>query len=264
VSAKGQRVTIMVHKDGDLRSRSLRLPVWLLRVALVVGSTILALILLATAVYAPIVRTAARVPGLNRELRHLRAENEQVRRLASTLAEMESRYDQVRTMLGGDLIPERTLQHGSVPVAHSIVASPPGPSVRYAVGPSIPSYWPLDGPGLVTRGPVGGGGDGEAHRGLDVAIPMGTPIRAAGGGRVQRAGDDPEYGRFVLIAHPDGYRTMYGHASRLLVAAGDSVTAGQVIGLSGSTGRSTAPHLHYEVLRDGRSIDPRSLLNRES
>jgi murein DD-endopeptidase MepM/ murein hydrolase activator NlpD len=92
---------------------------------------------------------------------------------------------------------------------------------------------------------------------------LGTPIRAAGGGTVAEAGDDPEYGRFILINHPDGYQSMYGHASRLLVAPGQFVSAGAVIGLSGSTGRSTAPHLHFEIRRDGRVIDPRSIVAQE-
>jgi len=78
---------------------------------------------------------------------------------------------------------------------------------------------------------------------------------------VSRAGYDPEYGLFAQIDHADGYQSMYGHASRLLVAAGDTVSAGQAIGLSGSTGRSTAPHLHFEITEDGRSIDPGPLVS---
>jgi murein DD-endopeptidase MepM/ murein hydrolase activator NlpD len=92
---------------------------------------------------------------------------------------------------------------------------------------------------------------------------MGTPIRAAAGGTVAEAGDDPEYGHYILVNHPDGYQSMYGHASRLLVVAGQFVPAGEVIGLSGSTGRSTAPHLHFEIRRDGRAIDPRSIVRQE-
>jgi murein DD-endopeptidase MepM/ murein hydrolase activator NlpD len=80
---------------------------------------------------------------------------------------------------------------------------------------------------------------------------------------VSGVGDDPEYGLFVRIDHPEGYQTMYGHASRLLVSLGDSVHAGQVVGLSGTTGRSTAPHLHFEVRRDGQPIDPSALVSLE-
>jgi murein DD-endopeptidase MepM/ murein hydrolase activator NlpD len=68
---------------------------------------------------------------------------------------------------------------------------------------------------------------------------------------------------FVLLDHPDGYQSLYGHASRLLVAVGDSVRAGQVVALSGSTGRSTGPHLHFEVRVGGRAVDPRTVVREE-
>ena len=95
-------------------------------------------------------------------------------------------------------------------------------------------------------------------------MPAGTPVRAAGGGLVQAAGTDPAYGLFVLVRHPEGYETIYGHASRLLVHEGDSVRTGQVIALSGSSGRSTAPHLHFEIRREGRSLDPLTVVKREN
>ncbi len=259
MSRDRRAVTIMVHKDGDLESWSMRVPLWLTRAAVTSGIVLAVLIVIAAAVWAPLARTAARVPGMNREIARLRAENAQVRDLAATLRTVEQRYEQVRTMLGGDVVPERTRTEGTVPVAHAILARPPGDPGRYAKGPSVPGFWPLDERGVITRGPVGSGSGGEIHSGIDVAVPVGTPIRAAGGGVVTGAGEDPELGLFIRVRHPDGYESMYGHASRLLVSQGDSVQAGHVIALSGSTGRSTAPHLHFEVLRGGRSVDPRSL-----
>ena len=74
------------------------------------------------------------------------------------------------------------------------------------------------------------------------------------------AGYDSDYGLFVLLWHPSGYSRMYGHKLSLLAAEGDEVQAGQVIGLSGNSGRSTAPHLHFEVRRDGKSVDPLELV----
>ncbi len=88
----------------------------------------------------------------------------------------------------------------------------------------------------------------------------GSRILAAGAGTVLEAGDDPVYGRFVRIAHAGGYESVYGHASRLLVAEHQHVTRAQVIALSGSTGVSTAPHLHFEIRKDGRPVDPRGLV----
>ena len=257
-------VTIMLHRDGDLESRSIRLPLWLARFIVIGGSTLAVFIVLAAVLYAPIARTAARVPGLTGEVERLRAENEMVHELSDRLQEAESRYDQVRTMLGGDVVAARGRALSDDPVAHALLARAPGDSGRYEEGPSVPNHWPLHEPGIITRGTVGSSAGSEAHSGLDIAVPLGTPIRAAGGGVIQEAGQDPEYGLFVLIGHPEDYQSMYGHASRLLVQTGDSVRAGQVIAMSGSTGRSTAPHLHFEVLHEGQSVDPRPLVREES
>lgn len=255
-------VTIIVHRDGALESYKLRLPLWLARAVLGTASVVAVLWLVVVALYGPIVRTAARVPGMQREIARLTAENRQVTQLAAQLARVEQRYEQVRTMLGGNVVPPRASGGGPLGVAYPLTANPPGAPARYERGPSIPTHWPLVGGGVVTRGQVGGAGD-DTHPGMDIAVPMGTPIRAAGGGTVQEAGDDVEYGRYILISHPDGYQSMYGHASRVLVLAGQFVPAGEVIGLSGSTGRSTAPHLHFEIRRDGRVIDPRSIVRQE-
>ena len=255
-------VTVLVHQDGALASPRIRLPLWVARTLSVLGLVVAVSVTVAAILYAPVARLAARVPPLEREVDRLRAENDQVRELTARLAELEGRYEQVRTMLGGDLVPRR-VGADSLAVAHPVLAHVPGSDRAYETGPSLPRHWPLDEAGVVTRGQIGNESGQEAHPGLDIAVPTGTPIRAAGGGTVAETGDDAEYGRFVLIDHPGDYQTLYGHASRLLVSAGETVSAGQVIGLSGSTGRSTAPHLHFEARQAGRAVDPRALLQRE-
>lgn len=99
------------------------------------------------------------------------------------------------------------------------------------------------------------------HTGLDIPAPHGTPILASGGGRVISAGYKGAYGRAVVIDHGDGLSTLYGHASKLLVRAGDVVMPNQQIALVGSTGRSTGPHLHFEVIRRGVRVEPRQYLS---
>ncbi len=254
-------VTIVLHRDGQVESRSYRVPVWLLRTLSLTALVVLFLGLLAAVSYGPVARAAARVPVLSRDIRRLTAENEEVRRLAERLVEMETRYAQIRGMLGGDVLPAPVRTAEDLPAAYPITARPPDVT-KYEPGESVPRYWPLR--GVVTRGQTGEGGVDELHPGIDIAVPMGTPIRAAGGGEVGRTGRDPDYGLFVLIRHPDGYETMYGHASRILVEGGEQVGSGQVIALSGSTGRSTAPHLHFEVRRGGRSIDPRTIVKEDT
>jgi murein DD-endopeptidase MepM/ murein hydrolase activator NlpD len=119
-------------------------------------------------------------------------------------------------------------------------------------------------PGYVTRGQTEPNAYNDAHPGLDIAVPLGTEIRAAGGGVVVEVKEDVEYGLSVRLAHPDGYETLYAHASRTLVEEGNRVPTGQVIALSGNSGRSTAPHLHFEVRRAGKVLDPLQLISKET
>ena len=96
----------------------------------------------------------------------------------------------------------------------------------------------------------------QYHRGVDLAASTGTSVQVAAAGTVIRAGWAGGYGNLVAIDHGDGIETRYGHLSRIDVRAGDLVEAGHQIGLVGSTGNSTGPHLHYEVLVGGQPIDP--------
>jgi murein DD-endopeptidase MepM/ murein hydrolase activator NlpD len=104
-------------------------------------------------------------------------------------------------------------------------------------------------------------GYSRMHRGTDFAAPTGTPILAAGDGVVERAGPFSSFGNYVRIRHANGYETAYAHMSRFArgMRAGARVRQGQIIGYVGTTGRSTGPHLHYEVLRRGQQVNPMSL-----
>ena len=96
------------------------------------------------------------------------------------------------------------------------------------------------------------------HRGVDFAVPSGTPIVAAGSGRVEAAGWNGSYGKYIRIRHSGTYQTAYAHLSRISsgIGPGTSVKQGQVIGFVGSTGRSTGPHLHYEIIVNSRKVNP--------
>jgi len=98
---------------------------------------------------------------------------------------------------------------------------------------------------------------GRMHYGVDIACPTGTPVKAAGSGRVDRAGWAGTAGNRVGVKHePSNVETVYMHLSSIAVRPGEGVVQGQVIGLSGSTGRSTGPHLHFEVHVAGTPVDP--------
>lgn len=97
----------------------------------------------------------------------------------------------------------------------------------------------------------------EMHPGMDFSAELGTPIYATGDGVVERADNLAQgYGNHVVVNHGFGYQTLYGHMSRIAAKAGQKIMRGQLIGYVGSTGLSTAPHLHYEVIRNGEKVNP--------
>lgn len=98
------------------------------------------------------------------------------------------------------------------------------------------------------------------HGGMDIAVPKGTPVGAAAAGEIVYAGWKGGYGNLVIIRHPDGRESRYGHLEKVNVAVGEQVSAGQNIANSGSTGKSTGPHLHFEIREDGVAVDPRKVL----
>jgi murein DD-endopeptidase MepM/ murein hydrolase activator NlpD len=113
---------------------------------------------------------------------------------------------------------------------------------------------PLTSPFGWRRDPVSGAM--KFHKGVDLAMPVGDDVPAARAGDVISAGELAGYGNTVVIRHDDTTFTRYAHLSEVLVKPGDVVAAGQTIARSGATGKATGPHLHFEVLRDGRSVDP--------
>lgn len=105
-------------------------------------------------------------------------------------------------------------------------------------------------------------GEPAVHRGVDFAGKEGDSIFATAGGIVTWAGERFGYGKMVEIEHSDGYRTRYAHAQATTVQVGQMVTKGQEVAIMGNTGRSTGPHVHYEVLKNGQQIDPMMFVNR--
>lgn len=130
-----------------------------------------------------------------------------------------------------------------------------------------PAGWPVTGGWLSSRFGVRADpftGRHSMHRGVDIASPMGSAIRAIGDGVVTYAGKKQGYGLFVEIRHGQGYSTRYAHASKVLVNLGDRIVRGQAIANVGTSGRSTGPHLHFEVLRNRVHIDPDQFLHQNN
>jgi len=115
--------------------------------------------------------------------------------------------------------------------------------------------WPVDGPVTSVFGTPRAHGR-RAHTGIDIAAPAGTAVLAARAGRVTFAGRKGSYGRLVVLDHGRGFASWYAHLSRIAVRPGQHVEAGAVIGRVGTTGNATGPHLHFEIRRRGRPLDP--------
>lgn len=120
--------------------------------------------------------------------------------------------------------------------------------------------WPVDGPLTSPYGIRFSGLRPDLHKGVDIAVPIGTPVVAMKAGAVEFAGEMSGYGTVVALRHSSSLRSIYGHLSRLSVKKGEHVSTGQVIGLSGASGNASGPHLHFEVQRWGREEDPVTLL----
>ncbi|MBD0336379.1 MAG: M23 family metallopeptidase [Cyanobacteria bacterium Co-bin13] len=133
---------------------------------------------------------------------------------------------------------------------------------------AFPSGWPLQGKAEISsefglrRNPFGGSRY-EMHQGLDFRGPIGRPVYATAEGQVMVASAGNGYGKHIVINHDYGYETLYAHLSDFNVEAGDKVRRGDLIGFLGNTGRSSGPHLHYGVYRDGQPVNPRYYLKIE-
>jgi murein DD-endopeptidase MepM/ murein hydrolase activator NlpD len=248
--AEKRRLSFIIVPHGELRTRTFEVSYGVLMALLGAGFLLLAVFVVMMASWWFVATQAARVPGLEEEVARLEGERARVAELARDLAAAEEQYERVRRLLGVEGAEDASSQEVALPPLRGMGGS--GPVAE--AGSARPSSWPLTQAGFITQ--MRGVTEGASHPGLDIAIPADSYIRASGPGTVADAGVDEVYGRYILIDHGNGLETMYGHASRLFVQAGDVVERNEVIALSGSTGRSTAPHLHFEVRQDGQAVDP--------
>lgn len=245
-------LTLVVVPDGPEEGRSFRVGARLrARLPLLVAA---AAVLAAGFVvsWGLFARHALRAPALEREVEALRTDLERVAELERQLVGLEAQYERVRGLFGAsgpggsaDLWLPSAGSGGAVGTAEVVDGTPP-------------TSWPLTEGGFVTRALLAGA-DAE-HPGIDIAVPMDSYIRAAGAGTVVEAGLDEVYGWMLVVDHGGGLTSRYAHASRLFVEEGRVVRRNEVVALSGSSGRSTAPHLHFEILQDGRAVDPLELV----
>ena len=247
-------LTIVLVPEESGETRTFRLSPRGVRMALIVG--VLALVtggVMVTSWWYLALHTA-RSWQLQAVVDSLQEERIQILSLADELTRVEEEYEHLRSLFGST----------ENPIAPDLWLPPSGLPGSRSVGQGIesdqhlPTSWPLTEVGYITQPLIAG--DAGDHPGLDIAIPSDSYVRAAGAGRVLRVGEDSMYGLFVVLEHGDGYQTVYAHASAILVERGQTVRRKEVIALSGSTGQSTAAHLHFEILLDGLPLDPLSMV----
>jgi murein DD-endopeptidase MepM/ murein hydrolase activator NlpD len=163
------------------------------------------------------------------------------------------------TRVGNESAERPALVNDIVIISRAEEVSPARKLGARKVSSNVPSIWPVVGilrSGVGIRSNPFGGSQLENHKGQDISAPMGTPVKAAADGSVVIAGWQRGYGWVVYIDHGNGISTRYGHLSRIDVMVGQMLKQGEQLGLVGSTGRSTGPHLHYEVRINGQPTSP--------
>ncbi len=278
-----RRVHITINHETGGHPFALSVPDWLFNAALAGLAALAVLVVGGGVLTARMGMELRRLHEIEDENAELRAENRKIETLARDIDELEILRRKVLALAGAEVgtggqgsgadvvgIGSGTKQAGAKtagvsrfadrgaptgPGSQSGVSATPTPLLPAAGAPSfLPTRWPVD--GVVSKGFRMNVTPDREHHGVDIAAPHGTLVRAAGGGVVAFAGMDSVFGHVVIINHGGGLETLYGHNSRLLVGVGDSVRAGQEIARVGSTGESSAPHVHFEVRRGGRPVDP--------
>lgn len=248
------KLTVMLVPEGGRDTRTVQVSYRTLRLLFVAAGVVALALTVMAGSWWYLAARAAKTSELEQQVAVMTRDRARVEALVTRLETIEGQYGAIRSLFGRADLDEP-----------SGVWLPPVASARGGdgadrplLGESRPASWPLAERGFVTQG-VHAGTSGD-HPGLDIAVASDSYIRAAGAGTVSDVGEDAVYGRFVVIEHGDGYSTLYGHASTTFVTLGQAVRERQVIALSGSTGRSTGPHLHFEVLVDGHPVDPLTLI----
>ena len=259
MSTDQRRLSVVVVPDGGRDSKTYHLSYRRLRWLAGAGVGLALMLVLMMGSWWYLAARARTASDLEDQVALLEQDQERVAALVERLETIEAQYENIRRMFGVAAIDQPS--DVWLPPAAPVRRTSAGRESRRA-GPSAPAVWPLTERGFVTQG-LHEGFEGR-HPGLDIAVPSDSYIRASGGGVVADVGEDAVYGRYVVIDHGDGYTTLYGHASQTLVALGQQVRERQVVALSGSTGRSTGPHLHFEVLVDGEPVDPLSMVQQPS
>jgi murein DD-endopeptidase MepM/ murein hydrolase activator NlpD len=256
-------LSLMLVPHNNANTRNYKISYRLISVLAAAGAVTVVLMLIVLVSYGKVAWKASQAVKLERQNRELLQRTAQVDSLKAELIQLQTMGIQIKKILGVGLS-----HSDSILVAQlsTVVKSPvisdgeadidAGKFEQRQELEAVPSLWPVK--GYVTRSffTTGGEKSAEYHPGIDIAAKENTPIIASAGGMVITSGWDETYGNMVVIDHGFGIYTLYGHNSRNLVKVGDRVARGQTIAFVGNSGKSSAPHLHFEVRRHGLPVNP--------
>ncbi|MCK5125288.1 MAG: M23 family metallopeptidase [candidate division Zixibacteria bacterium] len=246
-------ITFMIVPDDEAEPKRYRVPVWLYRTFLVLAILVIIAPVAYIATYYELIGRAADAGRLTEENESLRKYQYKVQILEQSLLDTRQLMAEIAGMAGLDSVLLADLYGEGDSFLETHTGTRPG-SLSRTLPASSPIPDGLPATGWITRGfseiP------GKVHLGVDLAMAIGTPVYSTAYGVVTYAGTDKEYGYMMVVKNNDTIETVYGHNSQLTVRVGDTILAGQQIALSGNTGNSSAPHLHYEIRVNGEAVNP--------
>lgn len=243
--------SILLVPDGVENPHGIKMRAWIFKG--LVGFFILLFVglILFFSFYGQILVRASQASDLMKENQELKRYKYKLGLLEDNMKETRKLVSRISSLAGVDFeIPE--LPPDSVIFAKMLENKPAVLERSQDIDLNVPDGLPVE--GFITRGFSVEGDD--YHPGVDIAGEVGTPILATAAGVVSFVGVDSVYGKMVIIDHENGLSTVYGHNSEILVEVGQEVLVGSRIALMGNSGRSTAPHLHYELRKDGKPVNP--------
>lgn len=262
-------MTFIVVYDTTEEPRSIRLPVWFVRAGALLLAVVIVLAALGALTYSKVLSKASIADDLQAENQILRDYTERVHTLEQDLMTNRLLLRKMMELAGIEIDSQEHVWDSAMPESDNLAG--PGsdggaPLVSHSTAgregadDNVPSGIPMQ--GTFSQGFRPDSSEGlRRHFGIDIAAKEGTPIFATAGGRVEFAGWDESYGNYLVIDHQNSYKTHYGHNKAILVSVGDAISSGELIALSGNTGRSSAPHLHYEIRLNGEAVDPNDYLD---
>ncbi len=261
---------IIVPDEGGHSHRFQVSVIWLKAAAVMVGLFLISIIIAGVS-YTAVARRAYEYTRLKSENARLEMENQRIIRVAREVDQSRRILAQIIRSLGGHLeletpmdaidttVFKKALEDSELDNSSADIYNPSSLSVERVMATSIPSVMPVD--GFITQRFFQDHLFRErSHRGIDIAAKTGAVIKAATAGRVVFEGWTPYFGNCLFLYHANGYLTFYGHNHVNLKAISEEVNRGEPIALLGNTGHSSAPHLHFEIWKDGVPVDPLELL----